>query len=197
MYSDILCFLVSSSHCSYFPIISFFAKISNRRAGAGPGRTEAGGERNGSKTGGGKGYVSSCLFSLPTQFISSSCSSSFPIVYRTITDGAKRDVTGPTRAAQQRGTEQRGRRTGSGGRRAGHRSRRGTGAGRVLRRAGGRRSGDGDLDERATTADEEDERASQGGRNLGNIAVALPPHLLRDMYVKYDKSTVIKYYPST
>ena len=57
----------------------FFAKISNRRAGAGLGRTDAGGERNGSKTGGGKGYVSSCLFSLPTQLISSSRSSSFPI----------------------------------------------------------------------------------------------------------------------
>ena len=55
--------------------------ISNRRAGAGPGRTDAGGKQNGSKTGGGKGYMSSCLFSLPTQFISSSRSSSFRIIY--------------------------------------------------------------------------------------------------------------------
>ena len=76
MCSDILCFLVSSSHCSYFPIISFFAKITNRRDGAGPDRTDAAGKQNGSKTGGGKGYVPSCLFS---QFISSSHSSSVPI----------------------------------------------------------------------------------------------------------------------
>ena len=79
MCSDILCFLVSSSHYSYFPIISFFAKIGNRRAGVGTGRTDADGEQNRIKTGGGKGYVSSCLFSLPTQSISSSRSSSFPI----------------------------------------------------------------------------------------------------------------------
>ena len=41
-----------------------FSKISNRRAGAGPNRTDAGGKRNANKTGRGKGYVSSCLFSL-------------------------------------------------------------------------------------------------------------------------------------
>ena len=69
MCSDILCFLVSSSHCSYFPTISFFAKISNRRAGAGSDRTDADGDRNVSKTGGGKGYVSSCLFYLLKSFL--------------------------------------------------------------------------------------------------------------------------------
>ena len=37
------------------------------------------------------------------------------------------------------------------------------GTGRELRRAGGGRSGEGDLDEQAASADEEDEQASQGG----------------------------------
>ena len=69
MRSDILCLLVSSFHCSYVPIISFFVKISNRRAGAAPDRTDAGGEQNASKTGGGKGYVSSCLFSVLNSFL--------------------------------------------------------------------------------------------------------------------------------
>ena len=34
------------SYCSYFPIISFFAKINNRRAGVGPDRTNAVGNIN-------------------------------------------------------------------------------------------------------------------------------------------------------
>ena len=44
----------------------------------------------------------------------------------------------------------------------GGRQRRGAGAGRGLRRAGGGRSGERDLDKRAVAADKEDERASQG-----------------------------------
>ena len=46
--------LLSSSRCSYFPMISCFAKISNRWARAGPDRSDAGGDRNAIETGGGK-----------------------------------------------------------------------------------------------------------------------------------------------
>ena len=73
--------LFSFSHCYYFPIISLFAKIINWWAVAGPDRTSAGGNRNAGETGGSKGYMLCILFVFSTQFISSSRSSSFPIVY--------------------------------------------------------------------------------------------------------------------
>ena len=75
----------------------------------------------------------------------------------TTADRAGRNVMGPTRAAQQRGTGQGGRRAGRGGRRAGR-----GGESRGLRRAGGQRSGEGDLDERAQTR-RTNERARGGG----------------------------------
>ena len=52
-----------------------------------------------------------CYFLFSTLLVSSSRFSSFQIVYSEITGGAGRDGTGPTRAAQQRGTRQ-----GAGGR---------------------------------------------------------------------------------
>lgn len=120
--------LFPSSHCSYFPIISFFAKIINRRAGAGPDRTDAGGDRNaGRDGGGGNGYLL-CYFLFSTLFISSSHSSSFPIV-------CVRQQAGRDRAGRKRtdagGNSNEGRDRGAGGReeevegRAGGRRRRG------------------------------------------------------------------------
>ena len=97
-------FLFSSpifSHCSNFPIISFFAKNSNRRARAGPDRTDTGGNKNAGET---REAKSTCyvFFSLLYVLISSSCSFSFPIVYsitisRAQRGGAGQDVTRPTR----------------------------------------------------------------------------------------------------
>ena len=125
------------------------------------------------KTGGDNGYVS-CYLLFSTLLISLSRFSSFPIVYSTITGGAGRDVTGPTRAAQQRGTGQgvggqegeveRWAKEGSGG---------GQGAetgGRQKKQRGGLRqmSGGGG-------------QASKSGRRLSNIAVVLHPPWLRDM----------------
>ena len=69
--------------------------------------------------------------------------------------------------------------------------RREAGASKGLRSTGGGRSGEGDLDKRAMTAGEEDEQASQGG----DWATSLLSRLLLlgfEIYVKYDKSTVIK-----
>ena len=119
--------LFPSSHCSYFPIISFFAKIINRRAGAGPDRTDAGGDRNAGRDGGGNGYLL-CYFLFSTLFISSSHSSSFPIV-------CVRQQAGRDRAGRKRtdagGNSNEGRDRGAGGReeevegRAGGRRRRG------------------------------------------------------------------------
>ena len=73
--------LFSSSRCSYYPIISFFVMIDNRRFGVGPDRTDEVGDGNARKTrqGGGNGYVS-CDFLFSTLLISSSLFSYFPIV---------------------------------------------------------------------------------------------------------------------
>ena len=95
--------LFSSSYCSYFPVISFFAKISNRLAEAGRNRADAGGGIDAGETGRGKGYVLFMLFLFSTLFISSSHSSSILIIYSATTGTAGRaragqDVTGPTRA---------------------------------------------------------------------------------------------------
>ena len=104
----------------------------------------------------------SCYFLFSTLFISSFLFSSFPIVYSAITGGAGRDIMGARRRRSNVGQEGAGWREGEvEGRAAG--LRRGTGAGRGLRRVGGGRSGDGNLDEQAAVADEEGERVSHGG----------------------------------
>ena len=54
--------LFSSSHCSCFPIISFFAKINNRRCGTGPDRTDSDGDRNAGRDRGAMGRYVSCNF---------------------------------------------------------------------------------------------------------------------------------------
>ena len=90
--------------------------INNRQFGVGPDRTDEVddevGDRNarGTRRGGRNRYIS-YYFLFSTLLISSSRLSPFPFVYSTITGGAWRGVTGPTRAAQQLRTGQ-----GAGGR---------------------------------------------------------------------------------
>ena len=94
---------------------------------------------------------------------------------------------GPTRVAQQRGTGHGDRRAGKGGRRASRGEER-----RGLRRAGSRRSGEGDWGfRRAGNGGGRGRRESRSGQRLGNIVVVLPPPWLRDMY-KVHKDVVIK-----
>ena len=102
--------------------------------------------------GGGGQRACVVVFLFSTPFLSSSRSSSFPL---------------RTRATQQRGTGQGGRRAGGDveGRAAG------------LRRAEGGRTGEGNLDKRVTAVDEEDKEANQG-RGWPTL-LFLPPPLLR------------------
>ena len=100
-------------------MISFFAKISNRLPGAGPSRTDTGGNRSADETGRGKGHVLWCCFLISTLFISSSHSSSVLIVYSTTTGGAGWGGTGrngtDTGGDSNKGQDMGGRRTGKGG----------------------------------------------------------------------------------
>ena len=84
----------------------------------------------------------------------------FSVVYSTTTGGARRDATGPARAAQQHGTGQGGRRAGRGG------LREEVGGGRERGEQGTKTAGwlddrEGDLGKQAAAADKEDERAGQ------------------------------------
>lgn len=100
--------LFPSSHCSYFPIISFFAKIINRRAGAGPDRTDAGGDRNAGRDGGGATGTCYVIFcSLLCSFLLLTLLLFQLSAYDNRRGGTERDVKGPTRAvtATRDGTE--------------------------------------------------------------------------------------------
>ena len=114
MCSDILCFLVSSSHCSYFLIIFFSAKINNRRVGTGPDRTNAGDDRNTGQDGESNGTCYVIFCSLVYSFILLALL--FPIVYSTKRvghGGAARNGTkvgGDSNVGQDRGTGGRKRR---------------------------------------------------------------------------------------
>ena len=92
------------------------------------------------------------------------------------------------RAAQQHKTGQGGRRAGRGGRRADI-----GGESRGLRRAGGWRSGEGDLDERASGG--RGGRASERVREVAGQHCCCSVSFLASRYIKCDKKIVIKYYP--
>ena len=104
---------------------------------AGRNGTNTGGNRNAGRDEGGQRVRVMLLFVLCSVYFFFSLFF-FSIVYSTTSGRVGRNVTGPSRVAQQR-------RTGQGGRWA------------------GRGGGEGNLDERASTADKEDKRAGQDG----------------------------------
>ena len=88
---------------------------------------------------------------------------------------------------QQHNTGQGGRQGGRGGRRA---SRKGAGSGRELRRAGGGRIREGNLDERAD--DGRGQRASKRVKEEAGHHCCCPASSLALRCVKYDKRIVIQ-----
>ena len=120
------CYVIFCSLLYLFLLLVLFLfhclQHNNRPGWTGPNDTDTGCDINTGRDGGGSMgtcHVTFCFllycFLLLTLFVS--------IVYSTTTGKAGRDVMlGPTRAAQQRGTGQGGRRGGRGGRRVGCRS---------------------------------------------------------------------------
>ena len=90
----------SSSRFSYYWVIYFFVMIEPRQFGMGPDRTDTVGDRHAGQDGGETTGAYDVIFVLYSINFFLLTFLLFQLsTYSTITDGAGRDVTGPTRAA--------------------------------------------------------------------------------------------------